>query len=81
MLTAERRQEIINRLRRDGKVVASELVADLGVSEDTVRRDLRELAAGGHVLRVHGGALPPANATASFFERLHVSPEAKAGLA
>ena len=28
------------------------------MSEDTVRRDLRELAAGGHVLRVHGGALP-----------------------
>jgi DeoR/GlpR family transcriptional regulator of sugar metabolism len=81
MLSAERRQEIVNRLRRDGKVVASELVADFGVSEDTVRRDLRELAAGGHVLRVHGGALPPANAGVSFLERLHVSPQAKAELA
>jgi DeoR/GlpR family transcriptional regulator of sugar metabolism len=49
MLTAERRREILTRLERDGKVVASELVADLGVSEDTVRRDLRELAAGGLV--------------------------------
>jgi DeoR/GlpR family transcriptional regulator of sugar metabolism len=80
MLTAERRQEILTRLRRDGKVVASELVIELGVSEDTVRRDLRELAAGGHVLRVHGGALPPADA-ASFAQRLHVAPEAKAHLA
>ncbi len=81
MLTAERRRTILTKLERDGKVVASELVADLGVSEDTVRRDLRELAAGGHVLRVHGGALPPANAGASFVERLHVSPQAKAALA
>jgi DeoR/GlpR family transcriptional regulator of sugar metabolism len=76
MLTAERRNEILSRLQRDGKVVASELVIELGVSEDTVRRDLRELAAGGLVQRVHGGALPP-----SFVQRLHVAPEAKAHLA
>ncbi len=81
MLTAERRQAILTRLERDGKVVASELVVDLGVSEDTVRRDLRELAAGGHVQRVHGGALPPPAAGGSFAQRLQVSPEAKAHLA
>jgi DeoR/GlpR family transcriptional regulator of sugar metabolism len=81
MLTAERRQVILERLERDGKVVASELVAQLGVSEDTVRRDLRELAAHGHVQRVHGGALPPAPAGGSFAQRLHVAPEAKAHLA
>src|SRR5262245_609298 len=80
MLTAERRQIILTRLERDGKVVASELVDALGVSEDTVRRDLRELASGGFVQRVHGGALPPA-ATATFAQRLSVSPEAKAHLA
>ena len=81
MLTAERRQVILERLERDGKVVASELVASLGVSDDTVRRDLRELAAGGHVQRVHGGALPPPPAAANFTQRLHVAPEAKAHLA
>jgi DeoR/GlpR family transcriptional regulator of sugar metabolism len=81
MLTAERRQAILTRLERDGKVVASELVDALGVSEDTVRRDLRELAAGGLVQRVHGGALPRAGEFASFAERLRVSPEAKAHLA
>jgi DeoR/GlpR family transcriptional regulator of sugar metabolism len=81
MLTAERRREILTRLDRDGKVVASELVAALGVSEDTVRRDLRELAAGGLVQRVHGGALPPAPPAASFEQRLHGAPEAKAHLA
>ena len=62
-------------------MVASELVASLGVSEDTVRRDLRELAAGGLVQRVHGGALPPPPPGGSFDQRLHVAPEAKANLA
>jgi DeoR/GlpR family transcriptional regulator of sugar metabolism len=81
MLTAERRQVILTRLERDGKVVASELVDALGVSEDTVRRDLRELASGGLVQRVHGGALLPAPASASFAQRLEVAPEAKAHLA
>jgi DeoR/GlpR family transcriptional regulator of sugar metabolism len=81
MLTAERRRVILGHLERDGKVVASELVGVLGVSEDTVRRDLRELAAGGLVQRVHGGALPPAPAAATFAERLAVAPEAKAHLA
>jgi DeoR/GlpR family transcriptional regulator of sugar metabolism len=81
MLTAERRQEILSRLNRDGKVVASQLVTELGVSDDTVRRDLRELAAAGHVQRVHGGALPPAPAAGSFAQRLSIAPEAKAHLA
>jgi DeoR/GlpR family transcriptional regulator of sugar metabolism len=81
MLTAERRQAILDRLGHDGKVVASELVAALGVSEDTVRRDLRELAAHGLVQRVHGGALPPAPTAASFSQRLAIAPEAKAHLA
>jgi DeoR/GlpR family transcriptional regulator of sugar metabolism len=81
MLTAERRRVILDRLEREGKVVASELVEALGVSEDTVRRDLRELAAGGLVQRVHGGALPPPPAAGSFAQRLAVAPEAKAHLA
>jgi DeoR/GlpR family transcriptional regulator of sugar metabolism len=81
MLTAERRRVILDRLEREGKVVASELVEALGVSEDTVRRDLRELAAGGLVQRVHGGALPPPPPAGSFAQRLAVAPEAKAHLA
>jgi DeoR/GlpR family transcriptional regulator of sugar metabolism len=81
MLTAERRQAILIRLERDGKVVASELVGALGVSEDTVRRDLRELASQGLVQRVHGGALPPAPTAASFAQRLAIAPEVKAHLA
>ena len=81
MLTAERRQVILTRLERDGKVVASELVDALGVSEDTVRRDLRELASGGLVQRVHGGALPPAPQLGSFATRRGTAQGAKVALA
>src|SRR5437660_6359094 len=81
MLTAERRQAILVRVERDGRVVASELVTSLGVSEDTVRRDLRELAEQGLLQRVHGGALASAPATSSFTQRLEVSHEEKAALA
>jgi DeoR/GlpR family transcriptional regulator of sugar metabolism len=81
VLTAERRQAILAWVERDGKVVASELVASLGVSEDTVRRDLRDLAERGLLHRVHGGALASAPPTSSFMDRLEVSHEGKAALA
>ena len=81
VLTAERRQAILARVERDGRVVASELVTSLGVSEDTVRRDLRDLAEQGLLHRVHGGALASAPPTGSFTHRLEVSHEEKAALA
>ena len=81
LLSAERRQAILDALRRDGKVVAARLVGDLGVSEDTIRRDLRELAAHGLVQRVHGGALPPAPQPGSFAHRRETSADAKGALA
>ena len=60
MLTDERHDVIRALLLSDGRVVANELAARFGVSEDTVRRDLRELAKAGYCRRVHGGALAPA---------------------
>jgi len=45
MLTTQRKQLILERLRQDGQIVAKALSEELGISEDTVRRDLRELAA------------------------------------
>lgn len=81
MLTAERRRSIIQTLQRDGKVLASELSRELNVSEDTIRRDLRELAAAGVLQRVHGGALPHSPTTASFTVRQHQAPGAKAAIA
>jgi DeoR/GlpR family transcriptional regulator of sugar metabolism len=76
ILSEERREVILERLKRDGKVIAAQLSQDLSVSEDTIRRDLRELADTGRLKRVHGGALPLAP-TQSHNVRLGQSNEAK----
>lgn len=81
MLTAERRQYILSVLQRDGKVVARQLSEELKLSEDTIRRDLRDLAADGLLLRVHGGALPSSPATANFAARQSQAPSAKNAIA
>ena len=81
MLTAERRQYILAVLQREGKVVAKKLSEELELSEDTIRRDLRDLAAEGHLLRVHGGALPCSPAATSFSARKAQAPIAKLAIA
>jgi DeoR/GlpR family transcriptional regulator of sugar metabolism len=58
MLTTERQSLLVARLAAEGRLVAADLARELGVSEDTIRRDLRDLAAQGLAQRVHGGALP-----------------------
>ena len=57
MLRKERHDYIIQKVRLNNKVVSSELSQELGVSEDTIRRDLRELSHKGQILKVHGGAV------------------------
>ena len=47
MLTKQRKQFLLDRLARDGRIVAKELSEELVLSEDTIRRDLRELSAKG----------------------------------
>ena len=56
-LPGERQREILRRLKDRGRVLAAELAAEFAVSEDSIRRDLRELAAVGLCRRVYGGAL------------------------
>jgi DeoR/GlpR family transcriptional regulator of sugar metabolism len=81
MLTAERRQYILNLLRRDKKVLSSELSTVLKVSEDTIRRDLRELSESGLLQRVHGGALLVSPAIASYADRQKQAPKEKEAIA
>lgn len=81
MLKSARQDFIVEALRRDGRVLASELAAQLGISDDTVRRDLSELADAGVLQRVHGGALPMSPALPSFTAREHQAPEAKLAIA
>jgi DeoR/GlpR family transcriptional regulator of sugar metabolism len=77
MLAAQRRDLLLDRLRRDGRVVAKDVAAELGVSEDSVRRDLREMAAAGQCQRVYGGALPVSPALADYAGRQRVEPASK----
>lgn len=83
MLPAERKRLIVERIRLDGRVVAAELSQRFDVSEDTIRRDLRELASEGLLHRVHGGALPLPKAPiqASHAARAEQAPAAKAAIA
>lgn len=77
MLSSERRDLLLERLRRDGRIVAKDLAAELGLSEDTLRRDLRELAAAGLCHRVYGGALPASPALVDYGRRAGVEPASK----
>jgi len=80
MLTAQRKQLILDRLATHGQIVAGELALELGTSEDTIRRDLRELAQQGKLQRVHGGALPASAATGDLRVRQQVSTDEKQAL-
>ncbi len=80
MLTTQRKQLLLTRLAADGQVVAKDLAHELGTSEDTIRRDLRELAQAGKLQRVHGGALPVAVAEGDLRMREQVAPADKLAL-
>jgi DeoR/GlpR family transcriptional regulator of sugar metabolism len=77
MLAAERRDLLLTRLRLNGKLITKDLAQELGLSEDSLRRDLRELAAAGLCQRVYGGALPASPAVGDYAARAGVEPESK----
>lgn len=62
-LPDERQRLILEHLHTHGRVIAAEFAAAMAISEDSIRRDLRELAARGLCQRVYGGALPVATST------------------
>ncbi|MFN8419458.1 MAG: DeoR/GlpR family DNA-binding transcription regulator [Anaerolineae bacterium] len=80
MLTSQRKQHLLNILKRDGQVVAKKVSQELGLSEDTIRRDLRELAQDGLLQRVHGGALPASPAVVDFAGREDILIDSKVAI-
>lgn len=58
MYAQERQQHIVRQARSAGRVEVLTLAQELGVTTETVRRDLTALEKRGSVRRVHGGALP-----------------------
>lgn len=56
MIPAERRGRILSRTRAEGVVSTQKLANELGVSELTIRRDLKLMTAEGLLVRTRGGA-------------------------
>ena len=57
MLAVERRNQIIQQVRTQSRVLVSELAVHYNVTEETIRRDLEKLEREGYVQRSYGGAV------------------------
>lgn len=79
MLTTARKSLLLERLAQNGQLQVTPLAQELGLSEDTLRRDLRDLAADGKLIRVHGGAVPASPTHKPLGQRrdLHVQEKAR----
>lgn len=77
MLAASRREFLLERLVRDRKIVAKEVAAELDLSEDSIRRDLRDLAGEGLLTRVYGGAIPASPAVSPYAARTEIAAASK----
>ncbi len=81
MLKEERFEAILGKLQQRQKVFSADLSQELRVSEDTIRRDLKELADAGLLTKVHGGALPKSMNPLSFRDREHYAEREKLEIA
>ena len=74
---------IVNKINENGKVSVIELAAELGVSTETIRRDLTVLDKKGELVKVHGGAVckPVEDVSRSFSRRATDNLEDKQELA
>jgi DeoR family transcriptional regulator, fructose operon transcriptional repressor len=69
MLKEERMNFILSELTQKTKVLSTDLSLQLQVSEDTIRRDLKELADIGKIRKVHGGAISMSANPYTFHDR------------
>jgi DeoR/GlpR family transcriptional regulator of sugar metabolism len=67
----QRQQLIIEELRVFNKIRSIDISKKLDVSEDTIRRDLKELSEMGLLKKVHGGAMSSSPISISPLEDLH----------
>ncbi len=81
MLKEERHQFILDRLHAHSRVYITALSEELGVSEDTLRRDLGELDKQGLLTKVHGGAIAKSGISFEFQERLNTAVSGKQEMA
>ena len=53
----DRHQFILHEVHLHNRILLSDIAESLGVSKDTVRRDIQELHEGNKLKKVHGGAI------------------------
>jgi DeoR family glycerol-3-phosphate regulon repressor len=71
MEKSQRHALILQRITRDGILAVAPVASEIGVSEETIRRDIKEMERQGLVRRRHGGAeLPDPLAEPSWQERM-----------
>lgn len=75
MLKKERQAFIFQQINIHNKVLSSDLSNQLNVSEDTIRRDLQELADQSKIIKVHGGALSKSFQFTVVTENIYSLPE------
>ncbi|MBU4528130.1 MAG: DeoR/GlpR family DNA-binding transcription regulator [Hoeflea sp.] len=81
-MLSKRHAEILRMLADEGTVTISELAARLGVSLETVRRDVRPLTENGSVLKIHGAVgLAGQVGEAPFQRRMRENADAKRRIA
>ncbi len=74
MFSEERREEILKRVEKEGRILAKELAEQYNVSIDSIRRDLSIMEEQGLLKRTHGGAIPIPHA-----RQLPLSPDKRYG--
>jgi len=67
----ERHKKIVDYLTAFGRVSIDQITEEIGVSRETIRRDLMELEQAGKLKRVRGGAVPLAKEDTDFHVRVH----------
>lgn len=84
-MSVQRQSEILRAVRQAGSASVTALADALGVSTESIRRDIKGLIESGAVLKFHGGIMDPAHQEEPPFQRrMRVNREAKrkiAGLA
>lgn len=67
----KRQEHILNKLKKNGEVYVVDLAVELGVTTETIRKDLSSLEESNKITKIHGGAIPPQNnAERQFIQRL-----------
>ena len=82
MRHSKRHAEILRIVREEGTCAIADLAKRLGVSQETIRRDVKPLAVEGQLLKMHGAVtLPFQVGEAPFERRLRENAEAKKAIA